>query len=204
MNKNPVLTERTKKNIIEAYWGLYKEKGEAGASMKEVAAKAGYHRSTVYSYFPSARAILDELEASLMPPYDKILAASLTEGGLPPMDGFTYSQFVEQALKVYAAYGEYYSILLGDHGDHRFARKLKGAIREIFHAMAARYKVAEDGRIDLLIEYEMGAMIGSLNYWYSLPDKPPLAELAGFLYEIRENGEKRYLQSLLSPSEKGK
>ena len=57
MNKQPKVTEQTKKNIVQAFWKLFKEKSIEQITVKEISAIAGYNRSTFYVYFTSVRDI---------------------------------------------------------------------------------------------------------------------------------------------------
>jgi len=62
MNKQPEITEQTRKNIIMAFCKLYEEKPIEKISVKEIIALAGYNRSTFYEYFTDIYALLKFIE----------------------------------------------------------------------------------------------------------------------------------------------
>ena len=60
MNKQPEVTEQTRKNLIAACFVLIKEQGKA--TVNEITKAAGYNRCTFYRYFTDTRQLLDSVE----------------------------------------------------------------------------------------------------------------------------------------------
>jgi hypothetical protein len=79
------LSEMARANLLEAFWGLYCTKRLAEITVKEVAAKAGYNRSTFYERFDDVWSCLVELEGQCLPTFEQ----------LPPMfrDGRPSAKF---------------------------------------------------------------------------------------------------------------
>jgi AcrR family transcriptional regulator len=63
----PVIGRRTKRHeatrqeIVEAAWGLARENGLAGASLRDLGKRVGMQAPSLYSYFPSKAAIYDAM-----------------------------------------------------------------------------------------------------------------------------------------------
>jgi AcrR family transcriptional regulator len=73
-------TSATKQNLIDAFWSLYTQKDLSKISIKEVALKAGYNRSTFYEYFSSTYEILDTIEKGLISSIDDLPPFSFSMG----------------------------------------------------------------------------------------------------------------------------
>jgi AcrR family transcriptional regulator len=75
----PALQQRVTGAILEAAAGVIAARGES-ASMSDVAAAAGVARATLYRYFPSRQALLDELAAlAVAGAEERLVAARLEE-----------------------------------------------------------------------------------------------------------------------------
>lgn len=59
MNKQPEITHATREAFIEAFVILYKQKPMEKITVKELAALAGYNRTTFYHYFDDIYALYD-------------------------------------------------------------------------------------------------------------------------------------------------
>ena len=75
----PALQQRVIGAIVDAAAGVIAARGES-ASMSDVAAAAGVARATLYRYFPSRQALLDELAAlAVADAQERLVAARLEE-----------------------------------------------------------------------------------------------------------------------------
>lgn len=156
MRKQPELTAQTKATLIGSFWSLYRQKKIEHITIKEITAKAGYHRSTFYEYFVDIYDVLYQLEDSLLD-YIKEQVLSALEGGLN-------DDFIQKLADVYESKGDYLGTLLGEKGDPYFARKLKGVMRP---ALVAVFGLPEnDIRTAYIFEFGMSAIIGTVTYWY--------------------------------------
>jgi TetR/AcrR family transcriptional repressor of lfrA len=97
------LQKRVSAAILEAAAQLLARRGEA-ASMSDVAAAAGVGRATVYRYFPSREALLEELaELALTNAGDRLAAAGL--GNVSVEEG------IARAVRVLVSVGDYLIVL---------------------------------------------------------------------------------------------
>jgi AcrR family transcriptional regulator len=55
--------ELTRRRILDAAWGLAREQGLPGLTMRDLGAAVGMRAQSLYSYFPSKHAIYDAMFA---------------------------------------------------------------------------------------------------------------------------------------------
>ena len=108
MHKQAEITERTKQNLIEAFWSIYLTKRIEKITVKEITNKAGYNRGTFYEYFQDIYEVLEVIEDISLPTLDE----------LPPViDVNTNSHIlINSFMELYQAKYKYYNHLLGDNG----------------------------------------------------------------------------------------
>lgn len=173
MNKQPDVCERTKANLLEAFWKVYNKNTLYKVRIKEITDKAGYNRSTFYKYFSDINDILQYGE--------KILIEEILEHLENMLENLNSKDVIAKTAEAYEKYGYYLSKLFGPTGDPSFAEKYKVAIKPL---LFRKFNLTEDDfRIDILCEYCLGAIISSITYWYN--NKTFSAEeLASLLYRI--------------------
>lgn len=62
MKKQPQVTARTRRKLMNAFWEIYCEKGIHQITVGAVTKLAGYNRGTFYEYFSDIYDLLDQLE----------------------------------------------------------------------------------------------------------------------------------------------
>lgn len=103
MSTVPTLRERVATAIVEAAAGVLAAGGQQ-AGMSEVAAAAGVARATVYRYFPSRQALLDELARLAV----RDLADRLSDAHLDDVD---VAEALERAVRALVTVGDYLVVL---------------------------------------------------------------------------------------------
>jgi AcrR family transcriptional regulator len=99
----PTLRERVAAAIVEAAAEVLADRGEQ-ASMADVAAAAGVARATLYRYFPSREALLDELARfAVREAGDRLAAASLEK--------VTAEEGILRAVRALVGVGDYFIVL---------------------------------------------------------------------------------------------
>ena len=86
MNKQPEVTEQTRKNLIAACFDLIKEQGKA--TVNEITKAAGYNRCTFYRYFTDTRQLLDSVEDEICEKLGNALRQATTDSAEETMDAF--------------------------------------------------------------------------------------------------------------------
>lgn len=66
MNKQPEITDATRKRILDAFWTLYKDAPVDKITAGNLAAAAGIHRSSFYRYFPDVYQVFDDVQEELL------------------------------------------------------------------------------------------------------------------------------------------
>jgi AcrR family transcriptional regulator len=180
MKKHPELTAQTRENLTEAFWSLYTEKPADRVTVKEIAERAGYNRSTFYEYFLDVKDVLEKTEESLLPgPED-----------FPPLvlEGLSNPLPVDNFIRMFERRRRYYQVLFGDNGDPSFQSRLKNAVKTTLKKRLISQGTHDDSELDFLLEYVLSAMIGVLSYWFRLQDPPPADRLMGLMYDLMQHG----------------
>ncbi len=179
MNKQPEVTAQTKQNLVDAFWSLYCEKRIEKITVKEIAQRAGYNRGTFYEYFTDVYDVLNQIEQSLMPSLDELPPTTKPDHTTDmPFDIF---------LKLYEQNGNYYSVLLGDHGDPAFASKIKNSIKPLLIQAISGKVDRNDIELDFILEYILSAMIGMVSYWFKMNKVLPPEDLIALMYHLMDN-----------------
>lgn len=119
MKKQPEITEKTRQMFIEVFCELYSQKPIEKISIREIANKSGYNRSTFYQYFADIYELLDSVENDLLNDIKKELANK--ELSMHTVQDTLYCLDKREHLLVLSA-------LLGDYGSTRFLKRIKKEI----------------------------------------------------------------------------
>jgi AcrR family transcriptional regulator len=116
--------EATRGEIVEAAWGLARENGLAGVSLRDLGKRVGMQAPSLYSYFPSkaaiydamfsegARAFLERLRTLDMPPDPKrrLLASALAFAEFCVEDPVRYQLLFQRTIPAFEPSAESYAI----------------------------------------------------------------------------------------------
>jgi AcrR family transcriptional regulator len=156
MKKQPEITERTRENLIAAFWQLYSKKRIEKITVKEITTLSGYNRGTFYEYFTDVYDVLDQIENSLLPTMDM----------LPPTTAASESEQLSAVFAMYEKNSKYYVVLLGDNGDPAFQSKIKNCIKPLLMQTLSEKPNLSLDELDYVLEFMLSAMLGVLGYWY--------------------------------------
>ena len=188
MKKKPELTDQTKKNLMDAFWQIYGRKRIEDITVKEVAERAGYNRGTFYQYFSDIYDVLEQIEVSVMPSIDTI--------PVPYIKDMPMSLAMGSILAAYEEKGKYLTVLLGEHGDPEFQFKVKSKIVDELRDEFRNRGFKDCFELDIGLEYAISAMIGVMNHYFSLEDRPPLEQLISHLAKITTEGIPNALEAI--------
>ena len=178
MNKQPAITEQTKKNLMESFWSFYSHKKIEQITVKEISEKAGYNRGTFYEYFVDVYDVLEQIENALIPGVDELppIENPASDIGIIQLDMF---------MKLYEKNNSYYAVLLGENGDPAFASKLKKAVKPIIRES---FKLNDISSIetDYILEYILSAKIGIMGYWFNENKSLPAERLISLIYDLMD------------------
>jgi AcrR family transcriptional regulator len=176
------LSEKARAHLLEAFWGLYCQAGIEHITVKEVAAKAGYNRSTFYEHFDDVQACLRELEQRCLPNLEE----------LPPVlaSAEPSSAFLQTFLALYEEKASYYNVLLGENGDPSFRRRLidetKAAILRSENTPALKSALLPEGPLEreLVLEYRIAGLLGVLCYAGAHPELASREAVARAIFRV--------------------
>jgi hypothetical protein len=177
MNKQPEVREKTKTNLLEAFWKLYGQNTLKKIKIKAITDLAGYNHCTFYNYFTDVYDLLDYAEDKLL---DELMSYLRLE-----INRSDSSDILMNAAAAYEHYGYYLNILLGPKGDLAFAQKYKTALLPL---LFQEFNLTEDDPgAGIVCQFSLGAVILSLTYWYE--NKPiPAEQLASLVYALLDKG----------------
>jgi AcrR family transcriptional regulator len=178
MTKHLEATALTRENLMQAFWVLYCQKKLEAISIKEIAGKAGYHRSTFYEYFVDIYDLLNQLEESLLAYIQENVVHSLAEE--------QSEDFIGKMAGLYETKGQYLSVLLGENGDPYFSKKLRTVM---YPALVKAFGLPEsDIHTAYIFEFGMAAIIASITHWYQSNKNLPSKELIFLIRSMLMNG----------------
>ncbi|MFB3926644.1 MAG: TetR/AcrR family transcriptional regulator [Syntrophales bacterium] len=127
----------TRKKILEAGLKIFSSKGYAGATTKEIAAKAGVAEVTVFRYFSSKERLFEEVmnAYSFLPALKELL---------PELEGIDYRDalfiIAERFLGLFSERKELIRIIHSEiYRSPRIALFFRKFVEEIFRAMASYF-----------------------------------------------------------------
>ncbi len=182
MKKQPQLTAITKKNIKDSFWDIYCVKRIDKITVKEIMDKAGYNRSTFYEYYTDVYDVLEQLEDGLLPNIDNMFLPIPTAS--INLDNFGF----DSLFRFYEENNEYFTVLLGEHGDPSFLNKMKKSVGQLIKQELIAKGKKDDFELDVMIEYNLSAMLGVFNLWFTSKDRPSMKKFIECVYKAGNIG----------------
>ena len=121
MNKQPEITAKTRRNIMDAFWLLYSQMDIDKITVGAITKKAGYNRSTFYAYFTDIYDLLDQIENEMVENLSEKFASFFSE--TLPLD---FQVFSGKCAEIFAENGDKLFYLL--RHNNKFADKLKKSL----------------------------------------------------------------------------
>lgn len=150
------ITERTRTNLLLAFWQLYKVKDIDKIHIQEICEIAGYHRNSFYRYFADVYDILDQTENNVI---SEILAN--TDLGILVNAPETT---IKNYLSVWENYREYLVIFADESKGFRFQIKLTQALKA---ACRKLFQYHEDPSTDdYLWEYHINGSVSTMLFYF--------------------------------------
>lgn len=177
MTKKPHITSFTRKNLMDAFWELYKQTPIQKITIQSITRKAGYNRSTFYEYFSDVYDILEHIEKDLIASIESFtLNQSLND---IPQTGIEITPLIH----LYEENSEYFAVLLGEHGDPSFQLKLTRSLKPKLKQNLLQLGIQDCLQLDLILDYNIAAMNGILVSWYTQRSK---LSLQHFIYLVSD------------------
>ena len=162
--RRPPLQERVAAAIVEAAAIVLAARGSQ-ASMSEVAEAAGVARATVYRYFPSRQALLDEVARVAVGEAGARLAAARVDQQLSTREG------IARAVRALVEVGDPFVVLARERvrpDPEQFERDLAAPLRDLFESGRATGQIRQDLPTEVLTRSLVGLVVSVLS------SSPPL------------------------------
>jgi TetR/AcrR family transcriptional regulator, mexCD-oprJ operon repressor len=151
------LRERVASAIVEAAAAVFAERGDA-ASMSDVANMASVARATVYRYFPSREALLEQLGSVAVEEAGQGLAAAR-------LDEVAIEEAFSRAVRALVVVGDYFVVLARERASvapEEFDRRVGGVLRALIERGRSLGEIREDVPAAWLVEVLIGVIVSVL------------------------------------------
>ena len=174
----------TEREFITAFWRLYGDKPIEKISVGQLCASAGYNRATFYNHFRDIYDLFDRaVETILEPVRERLLSIGDFRELLQEnrMEALLMSQFRKNTHRIELLFQRKDHDLLGE--------KIKGEL--FLHAkkeMKERGKTADTVMLEILLEYQISAVLGVIGYWFRRKKETPEQDILEIVYRISSKG----------------
>lgn len=182
MDSNLSLTaKQTRENIMSAFWELYTNDRIEKITVTKICERAGYNRSTFYTYFKDVYDVLEQIEEQIITPesFEKSVATYL----------FTDNKALayQHIIQLFEDSSSYFPVLLGEHGDTGFRHKL---MRKLIPPVSKHLNVNfnSNAKLKYILEYQSAAILNTIISWYANGKDIPTEEFIQLLIGITMNG----------------
>lgn len=176
MQKQPEVTDATRKEIVDAFWTVYQNTPIDRIPIKRITDTAHIHRSTFYRYFSDIYQVLNELERMVM---EKITVTLQTKAQPEQMtDLLSHADGMVSALKDYAPIVCH---LTGPAGDADFCNRLRQQMRQTFQRFVPNNRTLE---ADYLFSLLFNTILFNLSYWYENREACTLEEVSSLCRQL--------------------
>ena len=177
MKKQPELTAATRQTLIDAFFRITAEGQKA--TVGDITERAGYNRCTFYRYFDDTEQLLSQVEAEICDAFGAVLTLRSSAISPPEMIG--------SLAVIYQQYGDYLSVLLGEHGDSRFVRKMKTMIHPVAYQLFTASS-SSDITAALKEEFLLSAVLATITKWYEMKQPISISELGTLIVDVLQHG----------------
>lgn len=181
MNKQPEVTEMTRKSYIDAFWKLYKDHPVERIGIGALSEEAGFTRTTFYRYFEDVYDLRRQAEDEFIAECGRTMHELIPDG----VDSAVDPGIVKTLVKLFDIYGEKIVILTGKHGDPSFQDRLEDQARPL---MRSAFGTDAGGWTSYIASFMYSAITGVLTRWYGDGRKLGEEELLAFIYRMNSEG----------------
>ncbi len=181
MKKNPEQTERTRQNIITAFWTLAQKNGLHNVTISDLMKKAGYNRGTFYVYFFDMNDLLEQAEEDIIEELKSKMQNTFKD--LKVLD---FEILANKMVDTFTSYDDKIYLLLGSNGDSKFIAKIRNEMTQMFSTV---FNITENNEMkDYIIVYITSAFVGVLTRWYESGKQMEYKKLAKVIETLATKG----------------
>ena len=177
---------KMRRAIRAAFVALMAEKDLDKITIKEIAERADVDRKTVYNYYDSVHAILDELENELVNDFEA-KTKELDYGVEDPLEFFTVlTDLLNENIELYYQ-------LMNIKTNAGLSQKIFDYLREKIESSLLSSGVVEPQRAMLATEFITAGMFFSYRSWFQSNREIPLEEVSKGIGTLVTDGINKYL-----------
>ncbi len=181
MKKNPEQTERTRRNIITAFWALAQKNGLRNVTISDLMKKAGYNRGTFYVYFFDMNDLLEQAEEDIIEELKEKM-----QGVVQDRKGIDFERLANELADTFAFYDDKLYLLLGANGDSKFIAKVRNEMAQMFSVV---FNVKDNGEgKEYVVVFITSAFVGVLTHWHEGGKRMEYKELAKVMHTLATKG----------------
>ncbi len=181
MKKNPEQTERTRQNIITAFWTLAQKNGLHNVTISDLMKKAGYNRGTFYVYFFDMADLLEQAEEDII----KELKSKM-QNTVKDLKILDFEILANKMVDTFAFYDDKLYLLLGSNGDSKFIAKVRNEMAQMFSTV---FNMTENNEMkDYIIIFITSAFVGVLTRWYESGKTMEYKKLTKVIHTLATKG----------------
>lgn len=179
MNKQPEVTEATRKNIIEAFWRLFKDTPVEKITAAMLASEAGIHRSSFYRYFTDIYQVLDAFQTELLD-YIRQEVTSIQSN-----TDFTLPEYTEKVSTMLTGSADKIYRMMNYKGCDFRERFIENIKPNLVKCVPVDQQSKDS---DYYTAYIIQAMLFNFNYWYENKERYDLKQVNALGQKILLNG----------------
>lgn len=172
----------TKKEFITAFWKLYEIKPIEKISVSQLCKTAGYNRATFYNHFENIYDLLNKaVREILIPVKNSVLSIQnirvLLQENL--IGSILFACFQQQDKYIELLFKRQNYFVLGDQIKKEFLLLISADTEN---------RTVNGETIEILLEYQISAVLGVINYWYQKGKPVSEQEILQKIYDISSKG----------------
>ncbi len=181
MKKNPEQTERTRQNIITAFWTLAQKNGLHNVTISDLMKKAGYNRGTFYVYFFDMNDLLEQAQEDII----KELKSKMQDT-IKNLNVLDFEMLANKMVDTFTSYDDKLYLLLGSNGDSKFISKVRNEMAEMFSTL---FNMKENDQTkEYIIVFITSAFVGVLTHWHESGKQMEYKKLAKIIQTLATKG----------------
>ncbi|MDO5548502.1 MAG: TetR/AcrR family transcriptional regulator [Eubacteriales bacterium] len=153
--------EKTRNNLVNAFWDLYCEKDINKITIKEITDRAGYNRATFYIYFKNAQQVLDYVEEQL---YSQM--ALYHADMQKPKNKEEAERRLSESIAQLDENRRFLCVLLSERGDPKFASDFREHFRSQISRIVETGDLEATVPLDFALDFIIGGIVNCLQRWY--------------------------------------
>ena len=185
MNKQPEITDATRNKFIQVFCDLCESKALENITVKEIAEKAGYSRTTFYNYFKDPYDLLDYIEQEFLSPVFRSVADIARQGSL-------FEKFVYTFVHTVSNHPSHINTFIKGVNSAVFCTHIKEKALPFF--MDTFQISCDNFRGKYAVEFYLSGIISLLCSWIKEPQSTSMEELAAIVQGILQDGIIKQLQ----------